>query len=86
MNRQTFARKCSITGVGMNEGYCFGDGIAYAATRKAAIQIAKEWGYKSLNQAYEDEAYYWTEWDDDDHQYEVVDGELVELEVTDDEC
>jgi len=34
-----------------------------------------------LEEAYEDEAYYWTEWEEeDDHQYVVKDGQLVEIE------
>lgn len=80
MKRITYARKCDITGQGMNEGWCFGDGEQYAATEDAALKIAKSLGYESLQEAYEDDVCYYTEWEDDDHQYEVVDGTLVEIE------
>lgn len=68
----------------MNEGYCFLDGLMYAATEESALKVANQLGYESLEEAYETDAYYWTEWEEDDHQYEVVDGELIE--VTDDDC
>jgi len=74
-----FARQCSITSEGMNEGWCFGDGQEYAKYEEGAIQIANDWGYKTLQQAYDDDACYWTEWEDE-YQYEVVDGQLVEIE------
>lgn len=81
MERITYARRCDITNQGMNEGWCFGDGEQYAATEDAALSIAKSLGYESLQAAYDDDAVYWTEWEDeDDHQYEVVDGTLVEID------
>ncbi len=79
MERTTYARKCDITNQGMNEGWCFGDGEQYAATEEAAVKIALSLGYLSLQDAYDDDAVYWTEWEGDDHQFEVVDGTLVEI-------
>lgn len=78
-----FARKCDITGVGMNEGYCFGEGEMYAATEETALKIAKDhYGYDTLEEAYADDAYYWTEWDDEsDYQYmQTESGEVVEID------
>jgi hypothetical protein len=76
-----FARQCSITKQGMNSGWCFGDGEEYAKDEADALQIANEWGYKSLEQAYDDNACYWTEWEDEtDFQYELVNGVLVEID------
>jgi hypothetical protein len=74
-----YARQCSITNEGMNEGWCFGDGQDYAKYEKDAIQLAKDYGYDSIEDAYEDEACYWTEWEDD-YQYEEINGVLVEIE------
>jgi len=38
-----------------------------------------------LEEAYDDDAYYWTEWEDeDDFQYEVIDGKLVEIDSEED--
>lgn len=80
MKQQTFARKCDITGEGMNEGWVFGDGEQYAKNESDALIIAKSYGYESLQEAYDDDCGYWTEWEDDDHQYALVDGKLVEID------
>jgi hypothetical protein len=78
---QTYARKCDATNEGMNEGFCFGDGCYYAKYEPDALKYAQSLGYNTLGEAYEDEAYYWTEWEkEDDHQYVVKDGQLVEIE------
>lgn len=73
--------KCNATGKGMDSGFCFGDGIAYFISESDAEKYAKEIGYKSLKEAYDDGAYYWTEWYDDEPQYEELpDGTLIEIE------
>lgn len=78
---QIYARQCDATGEGMNEGYCFGDGCYYAKYEADALKYAQQLGYDTLEDAYKDDAYYWTEWEDvDDFQYEMIDGVLVEIE------
>ena len=62
---EKFARRCDITGRGMNEGYCFHDGECYAIDKESALIIAKRYGYQSLEEAYKDGAYYWTVWEDE---------------------
>ncbi len=37
-----FTRKCSITGKGMNEGWCWGDGIFYSSTLELTAQELRE--------------------------------------------
>jgi hypothetical protein len=64
-----FARKCSITGEGMNAGFCFFDGETYIKDEFEAINYAKSLGYDSLDEAYEASVYYYTEW-------EIEDGEV----------
>lgn len=59
-----FPRVCSISGEGMWEGYCFGDGEEYAKEKEFAEIIAKRDGYASLDESYDDEHHYWTEWED----------------------
>lgn len=59
---EKFARRCDITGKGMNEGYCFDEGGAYAIDEASALKIANDYGYTSLEDAYNDDVYYWTEW------------------------
>lgn len=75
-----FARQCTITGKGMNEGWVFGDGQDYAKHESGAIQLAKQYGYASLEDAYEDDGGYWTSWEDeDDFQYQMIDGTLIDI-------
>lgn len=56
----------------MWEGYCFGDGQDYAIDKASATTLSKQYGYETLEEAYEDDAYYWTEWQelDEDGWYE----------------
>lgn len=75
-----YARKCSITGEGMNEGWVFGDGEEYAKYEKDALNLLKEYWYDSLEDAYKNNAVYWTCWEDeDDYQYQMIDGQLIEI-------
>ena len=81
MEQIKWARKCSVTGKGMNEGYCFFDGQDYASDEESAKKLADEYEYKSLHDAWEDGAYYYTEWEDeDDFQYVEVDGKLIDID------
>lgn len=95
---ETYARKCDITGEGMNEGFCIRDGAMYIKYEKDMIKylrkIEKEGNpeYDSLvregrltdewlkDDYYNAEYYYWTEWEEADHQYMEVDGEVVAIE------
>ena len=83
-----WARKCDITGEGMNEGYCIEDGIMYIKNHKdmhkhlREIDGAKQ--SKSEEQLfmeyYENFYYYWTEWEDEEeYQYKEINGKLIEL-------
>lgn len=75
------ARQCSVTGEGMNEGWVFGDGEEYAKYEADALKLAKQYGYDSLEDAYEDDGGYWTSWEvEDDYQYQMIDGTLVEIQ------
>lgn len=35
---EKYARRCDVTGRGMNEGWCWGDGVYYTATKEATIK------------------------------------------------
>jgi len=65
-----FARVCDATNEGMNEGYCFGDGEAYFKHEADALNYAKSIGYVTLDEAYNNEAYYYTEWEELDEEEE----------------
>lgn len=84
---EKFARKYSITGEGMNQGwYITGE---YYSTQELADERAKSDGYFDFADMYQDygsdgesndDAYY-TEWQDqDDYQYEMINGVLTEIE------
>lgn len=62
--KHKFPRMCSISGEGMWEGYCFGEGEEYAKTKEFAEIIAKRNGYDSLWDSYQTGDHYWTEWED----------------------
>jgi hypothetical protein len=81
MERELFARRCDITGKGMNEGFVLWDGDFYSSTEEGAIQLLKAHGFDgTLEEAYDAEICYYTEWEelDEDEAYDE-DGNLVEL-------
>ncbi len=65
-----FARKCSVTGVGMNEGWCYEDGEAYYSTEEIAEKAMIEKGYESLQNALDCGVIYWTVFDINDIEEE----------------
>jgi len=73
-----WARKCDATGKGMNDGYVFGDGEKYFASESDALRYAQSLGYKDLDDAYSERAFYWTEWEED-RDYVEIDGKLIEI-------
>lgn len=90
---EKFARVCDVTGKGMNEGWCWGDGSFYTATKEATIaELRKDYPQHKdmtdeelLSWAYEvEEVLYWTEWYDEDLEdqgyYYTADGEEIEIE------
>jgi len=82
---QRFAKKCSVTGEGMNQGYVFHGGEEYFSTEKIADKRLKEIGYESIQEAFDCDVVYWTDWDiedinGEDYQYIVKNGELVKID------
>jgi len=87
-NKMKYARKCSATGEGMNEGYVFRDGDKYFKYEKDLVAHLRSLNVDERNELTDeyliDESYnlgehYWTEWEDeDDFEYEMVDG-IIEL-------
>ena len=114
-----YARKCSITGEGMNEGWVWGDGIFYTKYEKDTLaecrrdrkdilseidelipnnaqdierwdelegaisraEEGKETDEDLLLIAYQQDYIYYTEWEDEsEHQYEEINGKLIEIQ------
>lgn len=84
VTQEKFARFCNATNQGMDEGFVFHDGEYYASTEEAALRYAKFIGYKSLEEAYNDGAYYYTEWDVEDESYWYECHDNVWYEVDED--
>lgn len=80
---ELFARRCDVTGQGMNEGWVTESFyLWYFANEEDAVKWVLANGYDSLDDAYEDEAVYWTAWEDDeDKQYGDLGRGLVEVVV-----
>jgi hypothetical protein len=72
------ARFDTMTGQGMNAGFCICDGEAYAATKAtllvqlmAIFQIEDDETIDAyLERMYEEELYYYTEWEDEDDTHD----------------
>ena len=77
MTMEKFARRCDATGKGINEGYCFGDGELYFATKEDFIAHLKTLNWENcdgvnsstitdddelLDFFFNEEQYYYTEW------------------------
>src|SRR5690606_38259936 len=60
---EVYARKCSVTGVGMNEGFYFEEEGTYLDNNEdLLLEEIAEYGYDNIEEAYEDGLYYYTEW------------------------
>lgn len=85
-----YARRCSISGEGMNKGWVWGDGVFYTKYEKDTIdELRNDYPEKSnltdeglIAWAVEEAGeLYWTEWEDEsEYQYEEVYGELIEIQ------
>jgi hypothetical protein len=70
-NKTTYARICTITGEGMNEGYCINDGEIYIKYESHLIQYLRDidnecahlTNTEILDYYYNNEYYYYTEWE-----------------------
>jgi len=87
--QEIFARKCDITGKGMNKGFCINDGMMYIKEQEDLIKHLRglncpdyegETDEDMLEISHENEYYYYTEWfevlDEMDEHY-TADGELI---------
>ena len=79
MKPQTFARKCTATGELMNEGWYAEGSMSYFKHEADAVKYCNELGYNSLDEAYEADEIYWTQWEED-HEYAVDEhGNVTEI-------
>ena len=81
---QLYAKKCSVTGKGMNAGYCYMNGEKYFINEKDLIAEIRSRGDEEFNkvsddyilkEAYDTGEYYYSEWEelDDDENYDYDD-------------
>ena len=79
-----FVNQCDITNEGMDEGWIVGNGDMYIKYESDAIDFCKTNFNMTLQEAYDNELIYWTEWDIvscDEFSYEIKDGQLIEIEL-----
>lgn len=87
---EKFARKCSATGKGINEGYCVNDGELYFSEESQLVEWLRDRDVDGTNElsdefilkeAYELKEYYYTEWDaEDEDEWYDENGKLYENE------
>lgn len=87
---EKFARKCSATGKGINEGYCVNDGELYFSEESQLVEWLRDRDVDGTNElsdefilkeAYDLEEYYYTEWDaEDEDEWYDENGKLYENE------
>jgi len=75
-----YARQCTKTLEGMNEGWVVGDGEEYYKYKADILARCKEAGYKGLNDAYDDDFMYYTQWEEDDYEFVEIDGVVREID------
>lgn len=64
----------------MNEGWVFDDGDEYAKYEEDALAIAKSRGFDSLQNAFDEDAAYWTQWEMPiSANYEMKRGVLIDI-------
>jgi hypothetical protein len=64
MTQERFPRYCDITKQGMWAGWCINDGDKYVKHEFDAVIEAMKAGYASLQDAYNDDYMYYSEWTD----------------------
>lgn len=75
---------CSVTGELFLAGYVVEDGGMYIKDEHDLFIVVTEAGYETLDEAYDDEFYYWTEWDLEEvlrEDWEMVGGDGVTYEL-----
>lgn len=80
-----FARRCSYCFEGMNSGWIVDDGDTYIKHEETALAIAKSKGHNSIEEAYEHDEMYYTEWEIDEDMHFVSsspDGSFASMVIT----
>lgn len=75
-----YARQCSATGEGMDEGWHVEHDGLYFKYKEDALKYVATLGYNSIDDAYDHELVYYTSWnDDDDYEYVDIKGKVYEI-------
>lgn len=88
---EKYARKCNITGEGMNSGWCWLEGTFYSKYESDTVDElrgdlihegidCKLWSDDEvLEYGFNEDILYYTEWDEYDAEYVMIDNNLVEI-------
>lgn len=70
MENFKFARLCSVTLCGMNEGWVINEGAFYIKDEAVALEFAKGHGWASIQELHEHDPdnFYYTEWPELDEE------------------
>ena len=81
-----YARQCSVTNKPMNEGWVIeGAGMYFKNEQDVREWVQENWS-QTLEEAFEEDEQedesnvYWTQWEEDDYQYTVKNGKLIEIQ------
>ena len=78
---ELFHTICDECKTPMNEGFCLFGGERYYCTEEC---LHKHYTKEEWDELYEDGGdSYWTEWEQDDANYKLVDGQLIEIDDED---
>jgi hypothetical protein len=78
LNLELYHAKCDCCGTPMNVGYCVLGGEQYFCSNEC---LHKNYTEEQWLEIYDEESgdNYWTEWFEEDANYKLVNGELIEL-------
>jgi hypothetical protein len=77
-----YARKCDKCGQGMNEGYCIYEGEEYYCSDECLHSVYSKSVWEGMYDAEDigNSSSYWTQWEDEeDYQYQIINGILEEI-------
>ena len=83
-----YARLCSVTGEGMNDGWVVDTELKYFKYEADALAYAIKLGYTNIEDAFDHDVMYYTEWEIENEMYYYAidkDGNVTEINHWDDE-
>lgn len=83
-----YARVCSVTGEGMNDGWVVEEELKYFKYEADALAYAIKLGYTNIEDAFDHDVMYYTDWEIENEMYYYAidkDGNVTEINHWDDD-